>query len=161
MAAVDGMAKPGRDRRECLAPIELEERLTMFRHALPVLVIALSTLTPAYADETDIGARLYQESCSGCHGASGKGGGELSQVLNIETPALTGLAAANDGTFPMLDVIQIIDGRTGVRAHGGPMPVFGSLYSASSVTGGSDYGSVVEVRGRILSLAMYLQSIQE
>lgn len=135
--------------------------MTMIKQALPVLVIALSTLMPALADETDIGARLYQESCAGCHGASGKGGGELSQLLSIETPALTGLAAANDGIFPMLDIIQIIDGRTGVRAHGGPMPVFGSLYSASSVTGGTDYGSVVEVRGRILSLAMYLQSIQE
>lgn len=133
----------------------------MFKQALPALAIALSALSPALADETDVGARLYQESCSGCHGASGKSGGELSQLLNIETPALTGLAAANDGVFPMLDVIQIIDGRTGVRAHGGPMPVFGGLYSASSVTGGSDYSSVVEVRGRILSLAMYLQSIQE
>jgi mono/diheme cytochrome c family protein len=161
MAVPGGRAQPWADRREYLAPIRTGGEKTMFKQALPALAIALFPLTPALADETDIGARLYQESCSGCHGASGKSGGELSQLLNIETPALTGLAAANDGVFPMLDVIQIIDGRTGVRAHGGPMPVFGSLYSASSVTGGTDYGSVVEVRGRILSLAMYLQSIQE
>jgi mono/diheme cytochrome c family protein len=161
MAVPGGRAQPWPDRREYLAPIRTGGEKTMFKQALPALAIALFPLTPALADETDIGARLYQESCSGCHGASGKSGGELSQLLNIETPALTGLAAANDGVFPMLDVIQIIDGRTGVRAHGGPMPVFGSLYSASSVTGGTDYGSVVEVRGRILSLAMYLQSIQE
>ena len=133
----------------------------MFKQVLPALAIAISALSPALADEVDIGARLYQESCSGCHGATGKGGGELSTLLSIETPALTGLAAANDGKFPMLEVIHIIDGRTGVRAHGGPMPVFGSLYTASSATGGNDYSSVIEVRGRILSLAMYLQSIQE
>jgi hypothetical protein len=85
----------------------------------------------------------------------------LSQLLSIETPGLTGLAAANDGVFPMLNIIHVIDGRSGVRGHGGPMPIFGSLYSASSVTAGTDYGSVVEVRGRILSLAMYIESIQE
>jgi mono/diheme cytochrome c family protein len=135
--------------------------MTMWKRIVPSVFLALSLQTPVLAEEVDIGARLYQESCSGCHGATGKGGGELTDLLNIQPPALTGLSAANDGVFPMLDVIHIIDGRSGVRAHGGPMPIFGSLYSASSVTAGTDYGSVVEVRGRILSLAMYLDSIQE
>jgi mono/diheme cytochrome c family protein len=133
----------------------------MRKHVLPAVFVALCLQLPAFAEETDIGARLYQESCSGCHGATGKGGGELSRLLNIDTPALTGLAAANGGVFPMLDVIHIIDGRSGVRGHGGPMPIFGSLYMSSSVTAGTDYGSVLEVRGRILSLATYLESIQE
>ena len=135
--------------------------MTMWKLLVPAAFAVLAAQSPALAEEADIGARLYQESCSGCHGATGKGGGELSQLLNIETPALTGLAAANDGVFPMLDIIHVIDGRSGVRGHGGPMPIFGSLYWASSVTAGTDYGSVVEVRGRILSLAMYLESIQE
>lgn len=133
----------------------------MWTRLLTAVVAAFVVQSPAIADEVDIGARLYQESCSGCHGATGKGGGELTDLLNIQPPALTGLTAANDGKFPMLDVIHIIDGRSGVRGHGGPMPIFGSLYSASSVTAGTDYGSVVEVRGRILSLAMYLEAIQE
>lgn len=133
----------------------------MLKRVVPAVFVAFAVQMPAFADELDVGARLYQESCSGCHGATGKGGGELSQLLNVQTPALTGLTAANDGVFPMLDVIHIIDGRSGVRAHGGPMPIFGSLYTASSVTAGTDYGSVIEVRGRILSLAMYLESIQE
>lgn len=133
----------------------------MWKRAIPAMFVALSIQAPAMAEEVDVGARLYQESCSVCHGATGSGGGELSKLLNIEPPALTGLAAANGGVFPMLNVIHIIDGRSGVRGHGGPMPIFGSLYSASSVTAGSDYGSVVEVRGRILSLAMYLETIQE
>jgi mono/diheme cytochrome c family protein len=133
----------------------------MWKQTVSAVFLILSAQAPALAEEVDVGARLYQESCSGCHGATGKGGGELSQLLKIDTPALTGLAAANDGVFPMLDIIHVIDGRSGVRGHGGPMPIFGSLYSASSVTAGSDYGSVVEVRGRILSLAMYLEAIQE
>lgn len=133
----------------------------MWKRMVPAVFAAFALLTPALADDLDVGGRLFQESCSGCHGATGKGGGELGQLLKIETPALTGLAAANDGVFPMLNVIHVIDGRSGVRAHGGPMPIFGSLYSTSSVTGGDDYGSVLEVRGRILSLALYLESIQE
>lgn len=133
----------------------------MRKYLVPTVIALALVQSPVLAEEVDVGARLFQESCSGCHGATGKGGGELSQLLSIATPALTGLSAANDGEFPMLKVIHIIDGRTGIRAHGGPMPVFGSVYSASSVTGGSDFSSVVEVRGRILSLAMYLESIQE
>lgn len=133
----------------------------MWKPIVSAVFAVCSLQSSVLADEVELGARLYQESCSGCHGASGKGGGELSQLLSIQTPALTGLTAANDGKFPMLDVIHIIDGRSGVRAHGGPMPIYGSLYSASSVTAGSDYGSVIEVRGRILSLAMYLEAIQE
>ena len=41
------------------------------------------------------------------------------------------------------------------------MPVFGAMFTASSAGGGDDYGAVIEVRGRILSLAMYLESIQK
>lgn len=115
--------------------------------------------SPALAQGADVGKELYDVSCSGCHGADGAGGGEISALLTIETPDLTTLSARNDGKFPMLDVIHIIDGRTGVRAHGGPMPVFGSVYTSSSVAQG--YGSVVEVRGRVLSLAMYLESLQK
>lgn len=133
----------------------------MSTRLLLAVVAAFAVQSPAFADEVDIGARLYQESCSGCHGATGMGGGELTDLLSIQPPALTGLSAAHDGVFPMLDIIHIIDGRSGMRAHGGPMPIFGSLYSASSVTAGTDYGSVIEVRGRILSLALYLESIQQ
>jgi hypothetical protein len=151
----------GRSPRDCRVADCHGGEQTMWKRIGPVAFAALCVQSPVLAEEADIGARLYQESCSGCHGATGKGGGELSQLLNIQTPALTGLSKAHDGKFPMLDVIHIIDGRSGVRGHGGPMPIFGSLYSASSVTAGTDYGSVMEVRGRILSLAMYLEAIQE
>lgn len=125
----------------------------------PLAVLLSAGLSSA--DDTGIGQRLYDESCAGCHGATGAGGGELSTLLSIATPRLDDLSARNDGVFPMLQVMHIIDGRTGMRAHGGPMPVFGSLYTTSSATGGSDYSAVLEVRGRLLSLALYLESIQK
>lgn len=126
------------------------------------LCVALAAFaSPALAQSTDVGKRLYDESCAGCHGATGAGGDELAELLTVATPDLTTLSARHDGKFPMLDVIHIIDGRTGVRAHGGAMPVFGKLYAASSAAAADDYGTVLEVHGRVLSLALYLESIQK
>lgn len=135
----------------------MKTRSTLFL----AISFGLSVGSTAWAQDQDAGQRLYYESCAGCHGASGTGGGELATLLSIAPPDLTGLAARNDGEFPMLQVIHTIDGRSGVRAHGGPMPVFGSMFTASSATGEEDYSAVIEVRGRILSLAMYLESIQK
>ena len=111
----------------------------------------------AAADET--GAGLYAEWCAACHGASGMGDGDMAGVMTIPAPNLTLLSQGNDGVFPMLDVIHSIDGRTGLRAHGGAMPLFGSVFSTSETE--NPYGSVLEARGRVLSLALYLESMQQ
>jgi mono/diheme cytochrome c family protein len=131
------------------------------RKTLTALFALTLLAVPAQAQNTEIGKRIYGESCAGCHGATGAGDGELAGLLKVNTPDLTGLSARNDGKFPMLDVIHLIDGRTGVRAHGGPMPIFGAVFSASSAAPANDYGTVVEVHGRILSLALYLESMQK
>lgn len=116
---------------------------------------------PAVAQGADIGAALYGDYCAACHGASGKGDGDMANLMTIPAPNLTLLAANNDGKFPMLKVIHVIDGRTGLRGHGAPMPVFGRVFASSEPGSANPYGSVLEVRGRVLSLAMYLESIQE
>lgn len=113
----------------------------------------------AIAEDAGIGAALYGEWCAACHGASGKGDGDMAGVMTIPAPDLTLLAKGSDGVFPMLDVIHTIDGRTGVRAHGGAMPVFGRVFSTADDM--NAYGSVLEARGRVLSLALYLESIQQ
>lgn len=107
------------------------------------------------------GEAEYLSACASCHGIAGSGPGPMKDFLSIGVPRLTGLSAANDGVFPMLEVIQIIDGRTGVRGHGGEgMPIWGAIYRTDMAEAG-DYAAEIETRGRILSLAMYLQSIQE
>ena len=60
----------------------------------------------------------------------------------------------------MLRVIHVIDGRTGLRAHGGPMPSYGDIFSTGAGASRMEYDAVLATRGRILSLALYLESIQ-
>lgn len=85
----------------------------------------------------------------------------MANVVNIPSPNLTLLAKNNGGVFPMLGVLQVIDGRSGVRAHGGVMPLWGQVFSDEVGESQGAYGSVLEVRGRVLSLAKYLESIQQ
>ncbi|MDJ1008643.1 MAG: cytochrome c [Paracoccaceae bacterium] len=119
----------------------------------------LATAGAAIGEET--GEEEYLSACASCHGVGGTGPGPMKDYLSVAPPGLTGLAAANDGAFPMLKVIQIIDGRTGVRGHGGDgMPVWGAVFKAAEREAGS-YAAEIEARGRMLSLALYLEAIQE
>ncbi len=124
-----------------------------------VCALAL-TAQAGLADE--MGKSDFMEGCAGCHGESGMGQGPLADLLNVAVPDLTTLSAKNDGKFPMLDVIHIIDGRTGVRAHGGAMPIWGSIFKTQAEGESAFYGgSEAITRGRILSIAYYLESIQK
>ncbi len=125
---------------------------------------ALSALAagPALAEEMDVGEFLYNQYCATCHGDGGTGTGPLTELLTVSPTDLTGLAQANDGVYPMLKVVHVIDGRTGVRAHGGPMPTYGQIFMEDSDTGlKGDYSPVLMTRGRVMSLALYLESLQK
>lgn len=129
-------------------------------HKLSLSALAVFFLLPAptaFAD--DVGAQLFGDYCAACHGASGKGDGDMANVLTVKAPNLTLLEKNNDGFFPMLRVIHTIDGRTGLRSHASVMPLFGETFSED--TGDVGYAEVLVTRGRVLSLAMYLESIQE
>ncbi len=81
-------------------------------------------------------------------------------MLNVRVPDLAGISARNDGVFPFVNVFQIIDGRAQIKAHGDPMPLFGARYKREVGDTMGPFGSEVEVRARVLELALYLQSIQ-
>ena len=74
---------------------------------------------------------------------------------------LTGISIRHGGEFPMLEVLMIIDGRTGIHGHGYPMPVWGDRFMAEQDEDEGSHQLELIVRGRILSLAYFLQSIQE
>lgn len=124
---------------------------------LSVGLLALS-VTPGLAEET-IGQAVFTQYCATCHGVSGVGDGPLTEMITAQVPDLTQISAQNDGVFPMLNVIHIIDGRTGLRGHGGPMPTYGSIFASESFD--AEFGSVIYTRAKILSLAYFLESIQE
>jgi len=127
---------------------------------LTAVLLAASTFG-AMAQEGP-GKTEYMTACAICHGESGMGNGPFADILNIEVPGLTGLAAANEGEFPFLDTLMVVDGRTGVRGHGeGPMPIWGDRYETAALEEVGVFGAEMIVRGRLLSLVEYLESIQE
>lgn len=77
----------------------------------------------------------YRESCLLCHAGNGTG---------ASAPDLTTLSAVNGGSFPMDQVVAIIDGRQNVRAHGSPMPVWGARHSAEDVQALAAYLAMIQ-----------------
>ncbi len=133
-------------------------KISTFRtlFVLSLFGLAQSTL----ADEA--GKIEYMDLCASCHGVNADGAGPLAELMNVEVPALTDLANANEGVFPMLEVIHSIDGRQGTRGHGYPMPVWGQAFERQAEADDlGRFGGEIAVRGRVLSLAYYLESIQE
>lgn len=133
------------------------------------LVVAGLLAGPAAVDAEEdlIGADEYQVSCLACHGVGGRGDGPMAEYLTVQPADLTEIAKNNDGVFPVLEVFQVIDGRTVVGAHGiretegWEMPVWGSRYKAEAGDKYGPYGGELAVRARILELVFYIQAIQQ
>ncbi|MGO4915493.1 c-type cytochrome [Pseudogemmobacter sp. W21_MBD1_M6] len=107
------------------------------------------------------GQQEYMSGCAACHGENADGNGPIATMFKTPVPDLTGIAERNDGKFPLLDVMHIIDGRMEVRGHGNPMPIFGRRFETETEDTAGVYGSEPMVRGRVLELVLYLQSIQK
>lgn len=112
------------------------------------------------AQAEELGEATYLENCATCHGTTGDGDGPMAEALTVAVPALNTLSQQNGGSFPMLLVVQTIDGRSTTRAHGNPMPVWGAAFKVGAVAEGNPAADLA-ARGRILSLAYYLESIQK
>ena len=119
-----------------------------------------TTCLGAFAQD-DVGKNEYVVSCAVCHGESAKGDGPFARLMNISVPDLTTLSAQNEGNFPFLKVFMTVDGRTQAEGHGAPMPVWGERFKAAAGDDFGPYGSELVVRGRILSLVTYLETVQE
>lgn len=115
----------------------------------------------AMAQDSVTGQYEYMNHCASCHGESGKGDGPIAGILTVSVPDLTVLAINNDGDFPYLEMLMVIDGRTGVRGHGSNMPVWGDTFSREGMRQAGDYGGELVARGRLMSLVDYLVTIQQ
>lgn len=117
------------------------------------------TAVPTWAGSPPPPAKkMYLKNCSACHGESGKGDGVVSGLMNPRPTDLTQLAKKNGGSFPYMEVFQVIDGRQTVRGHGDPdMPVWGDIFTSDAPESLNDQAVV---RGRVMLITEYLESIQ-
>ncbi|MFD0980886.1 c-type cytochrome [Tropicimonas aquimaris] len=102
----------------------------------------------------------YVDACLGCHGADARGNGPNAGLLTATVPDLTTFAQRNDGVFDAARVVRLIDGREGLAAHGGPMPMFGGLLAGASVVIDGPQGSPVTTTRPILEIAEWLETVQ-
>lgn len=139
--------------------------------AVALVAAAVAAAAPVAAQDppagpsAPVGRVEYVTSCAPCHGKTGKGDGPVARYLGDTFPDLTGLAARNDGRFPVVEVFRTIEGTPDLEAHGERlMPVWGTRYMVEGLM--EDVPLTSETRrqivaGRIVELVTYLQSIQD
>jgi mono/diheme cytochrome c family protein len=104
------------------------------------------------------GQNVFNQNCAVCHGREGKGDGVAASMLTVKPADLTQIAKKNGGEFPFWKIYGVIDGRQDVKAHGTrDMPIWGEEFRLQA---GTSVAAESQVRGRILELVYYLQSIQ-
>jgi mono/diheme cytochrome c family protein len=119
---------------------------------------------PVMAQEPEViaaGKREFQRSCATCHGAEATGDGPSATALNVKPADLTQLSKKHGGVFLSWRVYEEIEGSKDVviRGHGTrEMPIWGERFRFER---SASEEQKMGVRGRILSLVHYLQSIQE
>jgi mono/diheme cytochrome c family protein len=129
------------------------------RRVLSVSAAALLIGSLAHAaEDVPPGEAMYRRYCGACHGPTGRGDGVASSTMRPPPTNLTEIAKQNGGTFPTMKVLHYVDGTEHVRAHGDPtMPVWGEVFREEAV---SDMTRRVEVRGKVMEIVAYIESIQ-
>jgi mono/diheme cytochrome c family protein len=125
--------------------------------------IAHAQQSGSAAQSVDVGKYEYDTHCAECHGLGGKGDGPYVQLLRAGTvlPDLTELSKKNDGVFPVKHIVETIDGRVPVRAHGPTdMPIWGQRYKIQSRNVNPDYNPEAFARVKILFLTEYIYRLQ-
>lgn len=126
------------------------------------LVAALLAVTPALAQESVVGARIYEENCATCHGLDAKGNGPMAPVLLVQPSDLTTLTERHDGTFPLVRVVTRIDGRDPLVSHGSDMPIFGEFFEGvQDVAMKTESGQPIMMSQPVADIVAYLQEIQQ
>lgn len=117
------------------------------------------TQSLAFAIDSEVGEKHFNQYCSACHGLNAAGAGPATPALSKEPPDLRHIAKRRGGAFPAGEIAAYIDGRTVVSAHGSrDMPIWGEQFSAKA--GGGNLGDEF-ARGKVDVLVDYLKSIQE
>ena len=74
---------------------------------------------------------------------------------------LTTIKARNNGEFPAVRIMEIIDGRRALKLHGTrDMPVWGQELGGT-MGGSANEAKKMKIKGDIQAIVNYLQTIQE
>ena len=133
------------------------------------LVLALGCATQEAAPEAAApgtesqrvaaGRAEYETDCMACHGIDGDGTGPVAPYMKPPPADLRRIAARRGGAFPHAAIEAYIDGRDPIAAHGSrDMPIWGAAFREESEL---DQATETRVRGRIVLLVHYLESIQQ
>lgn len=125
------------------------------------IMLILLLILPGLAAAQGDGREDYRLACAGCHGADATGNGPKAAKKGFAAPDLTGLARANGGNFPRQRLRVLIDGRSGDRGHGYPMPVWGDRFRALSGYKTGTPEAEAEVKARIDGILDYLERVQK
>ena len=119
----------------------------------------LAACAVAEMPEPPEGQALFVENCALCHGATGRGDGDIAAGLRPAPPDLTRIAARNGGDFPRAQVLSTIDGYTRMDRTE-EMPEFGLLLRGETVPVDVGDGQLSPVPRPLAALMVYLESIQ-
>lgn len=129
--------------------------------AVLILIVALFLPgLPAMAQDIRAGEETYLRYCATCHGLDASGHGPMRSVLTVQPADLTRLTAENGGVFPLFRVVQRIDGRDPLVAHGSPMPIYGDLFEGRDTSLKTDAGQPVMTSGPVVDLVAYIRTLQ-
>jgi mono/diheme cytochrome c family protein len=122
---------------------------------------AVAVATEASSESTGADGRaLFVENCAACHGIEGNGDGPEAVGLATRPADLTRIAARRDGVWPMLEVMAIVDGYTGLTNPRENMPAIEGIVEGPMVDFDSGNGLTTPVPARLVSIVEYLESIQ-
>lgn len=128
------------------------------------MVMALfANLGIAWADDSRVkeGKELYIKYCGACHGRDANGKGPVADVLSPRPTDLRKLEQRYGTPFPKAIILEFIDGRRGVRAHGpSGMPVWGEVL-AEPLPPSLKAPAEARVRGDVILILDYLQTVQQ
>lgn len=134
--------------------------MRLFQIGVIGAALLLSACVPPDAPAiTATGAEDYAAYCSACHGASGKGDGDVAVDLTKKPADLTRLSARNKGAFPTTRVMAQIWGYAGKKGKG-VMPDFAPLLEGDTVPYDGGDGIETPTPIRLVQLAEYLKALQ-
>lgn len=126
-----------------------------------LLALALACATADTGEETQriaAGRAEYEAYCAACHGIEANGAGPMAPYMSPPPSDLRRIAARRGGVFPGAALEAWIDGRDPIASHGTrDMPIWGNAFREESEL---DQLTETRVRGRIVQLVAYLESIQ-